>query len=310
MNVVTRGAGATPYSHQLGSVHAMLRRNWRIALIIIMIAIAGTALTLFIQAGSWEDADPIASTLGFFLGFAGFILGVTTLLLQISANRSTQQQAPQETTPPPSPHQRPLRKIRWILRLGAPTTAAGGAGGCLIDMALGATVLSTTPAMLLALTVPSHRSTHNPDHGAPRFPKVAHIKEGPSEITLGPGERLTFDRGLAHVRPPEPSWTGDLVNRDGQLVILDAWGATAGTRTSLRGFPVAGPEDCAGWRLPFTGPALPPGERTTICYISYSGTKWVGVPWVLRTATAFVAVISVESLPKDRGLHLRILYYS
>ncbi|MGW4941219.1 hypothetical protein ACWEOZ_06460 [Actinoplanes sp. NPDC004185] len=129
-----------------------------------MIAIAGVALTLFIWAGSWAGSDQIASTLGFFLGLAGLGLGVITLLMQIEASRSTagqQQLQPldaDKATAPPNKDSTQLPKIRrrrlrlkWKIRLGAPA-AATGAGGCLVEGALGATVASSIAAIVLTVS--------------------------------------------------------------------------------------------------------------------------------------------------------------
>jgi hypothetical protein len=136
---------------------------------IAMIAIAGFALALFISAGTWANSDQIASTLGFFLGLAGLGLGAITLLMQIEAGRQTagQQQpqprdannvtaSPNKDNQETSPPQRRGLRLRWRIRLGAPAAAAGG-GGCLMDGALGATVVSSIAAVIL--TVPQFGST-------------------------------------------------------------------------------------------------------------------------------------------------------
>jgi hypothetical protein len=189
----------------------MLSGKWRITLILAMVGVAIAALGLFIHAGSWSSADPIASTLGFFLGLGGLILGLVTLLLQVRANREQRLHLGAGAKPKledskaakskPGAQRHSQIKFRWLMRLGTPSAAAG-AGGCIVDIALGATILSSVGAMTLAV------SPGFADSAPIRGPSRTVISASPSEYpTVGasPSEYPTVGNTPPTMGTPEVS---------------------------------------------------------------------------------------------------------
>lgn len=148
--------------------------RWLMSLLAVTCLLGAIGIILFFRAGTWQRSDPIASTLGFVLAFLSTILSIRALFTQQKQTQNelepghpksrAKDAGDTSTTPAQSdpagvlpahnisrapttggPPGRPPA-FRWLIRLGSPTAAAG-AGGCLVDIALGAVALVAVLAM-------------------------------------------------------------------------------------------------------------------------------------------------------------------
>ncbi|MGK5684361.1 hypothetical protein [Actinoplanes sp. URMC 104] len=215
----------------------MLSRRWRVVLLAVLIAVSGVVLTLFLRAGTWAGADQIASTLGFFLALGGFLLGIASLVMQIAAARvESARSAAVDGTAMAADHTggSPERagsrlKLRSVVRIGTPVTAAG-AGGCLVEIALGATVALTVGALICLAAAP----------GAPAAIEAPREQAGPGPVAGSeypwPGAAQLPQQAWEQVttaRPRTVTLTAE------QQVAVTASGLVAGRAGSVPGQPGA-----------------------------------------------------------------------
>lgn len=101
-----RRPGAEPKIHRVGvsravgiAFSAMRRRPSTLVLIAGFVGAASSVAALFAGYGSWEMADRISSTFGFFVGLAGTFLAALSYVVQRAAEPRTEPSYPHEGAP-------------------------------------------------------------------------------------------------------------------------------------------------------------------------------------------------------------------